>query len=95
MNLYDEKEKILQFINDQEIARKKLETQEKKIKSELEDTEEEIQDFQKEKMAKLNQLDVAVVLKVKQLQNLEPDGNMIEKWRVIREKEIEKKQIEL
>ena len=42
-------------------------------------------------MAKLNQLDVSVVLKVKQLQNLEPDHSMIEKWAVIREKELEKK----
>ena len=42
-------------------------------------------------MAKLNQLDVSVVLKVKQLQNLEPDQSMIEKWAVIREKELEKK----
>lgn len=42
MNLYDEKEKILQFINDLESQRKRLENQEKKIKSELEDTEEEI-----------------------------------------------------
>lgn len=54
MNLYDEKEKILQFITDLENQRKKLENNEKKIKAELEDTEEEIQDFQKEKMAKLN-----------------------------------------
>jgi len=42
MNLYDEKEKILQFINDLESQRKKLEVKEKNIKSELEDTEEEI-----------------------------------------------------
>jgi len=31
-------------------------------------------------MAKLNQLHVAVVLKVKQLQNLRADGNAITKW---------------
>ena len=42
-------------------------------------------------MTKLNQLDVSVVLKVKQLQNLEPDHNMIEKWSQVREKEIERK----
>jgi hypothetical protein len=46
-------------------------------------------------MAKLNQLDVSVVLKVKQLQNLEPDYNLMEKWRQIREKELEAKQQEL
>lgn len=95
MELYTEKEKILQYINDLESSRKKLETQEKRIKSELEETEEEIQDFQKEKMAKLNQLDVSIVLKVKQLQNLESDYNMVDKWRQIREKELETKQLEL
>ena len=42
MNLYQEKEDILAFINDLESQRKKLENQEKKIKAELEDTEEEI-----------------------------------------------------
>lgn len=46
-------------------------------------------------MAKLNQLDVSVVLKVKQLQNLEPDYNMVDKWRQVREKEIEAKQLEM
>jgi len=45
MDLYDEKEKILAFINDLENQRKKLETQERKIKTELEDTEDEIQEF--------------------------------------------------
>lgn len=95
ITLYDEKEDIMQFINNLEQQRKKLEVKEKNIKSELEDTEEEIQDFQKEKMAKLNQLEVSVVLKVKQLQNLEPDYNLVEKWRQIREKEIEAKQMEL
>lgn len=44
-----------------------METQEKRINQELGETEEEIKDFQKEKMAKLNQLDVSVVLKIKQL----------------------------
>lgn len=78
-----------------ENQRKRLENQEKKIKAELEDTEEEIQDFQKEKLAKLNQLDVSVVLKVKQIQNLEPDQNSIEKWTQLREKELEKKHQEM
>jgi len=67
MALYGEKEAIMAFINDLESKRKKLETSEKRIKADLEETEEEIQDFQKEKMAKLNQLEVSIVLKVKQL----------------------------
>jgi hypothetical protein len=44
---------------------------EKRIKNELQNTEDEIQDFQKDKMANLNQLNVSIVLKVKQIQNLE------------------------
>jgi len=47
---------------------------------ELEETEEEIQDFQKEKMAKLNQLDVSVVLKIKQLQNLVMNTEKLKHW---------------
>ena len=61
----------------------------------MEETEEEIQDFQKEKMAKLNQLEVSIVLKVKQLQNLDPDQNFMDKWSQIREKEIEAKHLEM
>jgi hypothetical protein len=52
------------------VQRKRLEKQEERISLDLEETEEEIHDFQKEKMTKLNQLDVSVVLKIKQIQNL-------------------------
>jgi len=65
--LYDNKEKIGIYITDLEGNRKRMETQEKHINLELGETEEEIRDFQKEKMAKLNQLDVSVVLKIKQI----------------------------
>ena len=68
--MYNEKQDILAFINDLEVQRKRLEKQEERISMELEETEEEIHDFQKEKMTKLNQLDVSVVLKIKQIQNL-------------------------
>ena len=57
-----------------------MENKQKNIDADLKDTEEQISDFQKEKMAKLNQLHVAIVLKVKQIQNLVPDGNAISKW---------------
>jgi hypothetical protein len=40
---------------------------EKNIKADLEETEEEIQDFQSEKMSKLNELKVSIVLKIKQI----------------------------
>jgi hypothetical protein len=63
--MYNEKQDILVFINDLEVQRKRLEKQEERISTELDETEEEIQDFQKEKMTKLNQLDVSVVLKIK------------------------------
>lgn len=46
----------------------------------LGETEEEIRDFQKEKMAKLNQLDVSVVLKIKQIQNLTSNGEKYDGW---------------
>jgi len=46
-------------------------------------------------MAKLNQLDVSVVLKIKQMQNLEPDHKMIEKWSQVKEEEVEKRQNEM
>jgi hypothetical protein len=54
LDLYEEKEKILLFISDLDNQRKRLETKERNIKSDLEETEEEIQDFQSEKMSKLN-----------------------------------------
>ena len=91
MDLYEEKDRILQFINELESKRKKLESSEKRIKADLEDTEEEIQDFQKEKMAKINQLNVSVVLKVKQIQNLYPEESAIEKYNKIREQEVQDK----
>jgi hypothetical protein len=67
LQLYDNKEKIGLYITELEGNRRRMETQEKRINQELGETEEEIKDFQKEKMAKLNQLDVSVVLKIKQL----------------------------
>lgn len=91
MDLYEDKEKILQFINDLEVQRKRLENKEKAIKSDLEETEEEIQDFQSEKMSKLNQLQVSIVLKVKQMQNLKYDQHNVEKWEGIRVAEIQAK----
>jgi WD40 repeat protein len=54
LQLYDAKEKIGMFITDLELQRKKMETKEKNCNLELGETEEEIRDFQKEKMAKLN-----------------------------------------
>ena len=70
LDLYEEKEKILQFISDLDNQRRRLENKERAIKSDLEETEEELADFQSEKMAKLNELQVSIVLKVKQIQNL-------------------------
>ena len=72
---------ILQLEND----RRKLESQEKTIDSTLEETEEMIQDFQKEKMDKLNQLKVSVLLKINQIQNLEKNEAEFEKWEKYRE----------
>ena len=63
-----------------------METTEKRINTELTETEEEIKDFQKEKMAKLNQLDVSVVLKIKQVQNLMAEGDKVAQWLDIRQK---------
>jgi hypothetical protein len=39
-------------------------------------------------MAKLNQLQVSVVLKIKQIQNLEHDASAVEKWNKLKEDEI-------
>jgi len=39
-------------------------------------------------MSKLNELKVSVVLKIKQIQNLVPDDNMVQKWQEVREQEI-------
>ena len=72
---------ILQLEND----RRKLEAQEKTIDSTLEETEEMIQNFQKEKMDKLNQLKVSVLLKISQIQNLEKNEAEFEKWEKYRE----------
>ncbi len=73
MKLYEEKLEIEAFIKELEQSRSKLDNEERRIKSDLEATEEEIQDFQKEKMAKLNILKIPIVVKVKQLQNLIPN----------------------
>ena len=62
-----------------------MENKQETIDKELSETEEQIKDFQKEKLAKLNQLHVAVVLKVKQIQNLMEDGNAVYKWYQIRQ----------
>ena len=42
-------------------------------------------------MAKLNELQVSIVLKVKQIQNLEKDNAAAEKWMNIRNDEINAK----
>ena len=86
LQLYDSKEKIGLYINELEQQRRRMETTEKRINTELTETEEEIKDFQKEKMAKLNQLDVSVVLKIKQVQNLMAEGDKVAQWLDIRQK---------
>lgn len=65
---------------------------------ELEETEEEIQDFQKEKMTKLNQLDVSIVLKVKQIQNLiqlnpaiPAEAQLLDKWEHIKQEDASRR----
>ena len=65
-----------------------MEGKQRTIDQELTETEEQIKDFQKEKMAKLNQLHVAVVLKVKQIQNLVADHSAITKWFKIRQDQL-------
>lgn len=42
-------------------------------------------------MAKLNQLDVSVVLKVKQIQNLSSNGEKYSNWQQLRQKQHEEK----
>ena len=67
MDLVVEKDKIQDYILILEQDRMRAEKREKMVTEQLTDTEESIADFQKEKMAKLNQLDVQVVLKIKQI----------------------------
>lgn len=57
-----------------------MESKQKTIDEDLTETEEQIRDFQKEKMAKLNQLGMSVVLKIKQTQNLERDYDACSMW---------------
>ena len=92
LELYEEKTKIICAITELEKSRKGLESKEKSINAELLETEDEIADFQKEKMAKLNQLDVAVVLKIKQIQNLERDEDRVSHWLQIKQQEIAARQ---
>ena len=54
LDLFEDKEKIAATINELQTQSKKLENKQNNIKQELEETEEEIQDFQSEKMSKLN-----------------------------------------
>lgn len=72
LELIEDKTKIRDFIKGLDDKRKKLESQERAIKAELEETEEQIQDFESEKMSTLNELRMAVCLKMKQVQNLVP-----------------------
>lgn len=54
LQLYDSKENIGRVINELELQRQRMEKTEMRINDELKDTEEEIKEFQQEKMAKLN-----------------------------------------
>jgi chromosome segregation ATPase len=54
LQLYDAKEKIGLYITELEVQQKRIWSREKNINLSLGETEEEIKDFQKEKMAKLN-----------------------------------------
>lgn len=65
-----------------------MENKQKNIDADLKDTEEQISDFQREKMAKLNQLHVAIVLKVKQIQNLQANGECVAKWYTLRQEQL-------
>jgi len=67
LDLHDAGEKILTHMHQLESKRKKLDTQSRQIKMNMDETMEEIADFQKEKMAKMNELLVSVVLKVRQI----------------------------
>ena len=80
LELFDRKEKIQIYISDLQNQQRRMESTQKRIDQELAETEEEIADFQKEKMAKLNQLDCSVVLKVKQIQNLIPNPDAVSEW---------------
>lgn len=80
LELHDEKQRISDGIKALEDKRRKLEQYERAIKQDLTETEDEIQDFQSEKMSKLNELRVAIVMKMKQLQNLVPDAVRAEEW---------------
>jgi hypothetical protein len=79
------------YITDLEGQRRRMENREKNINIELGETEDEIKDFQKEKMAKLNQLDVSVVLKIKQIQNLHTNGEKYAEWQKIRQTDVQNK----
>jgi len=60
-------------------------------KAELEETEEQIQDFESEKMSTLNELRMAVCLKMKQLQNLIPVPEKVEEYKAQHEAECRAK----
>jgi hypothetical protein len=61
----------------------------------MDETMEEIADFQKEKMAKMNELLVSVVLKVRQIQNLEEDTKKTAYWYKIKCQEEAERQEKL
>ena len=92
LELFDRKERIQLYISDLQNQQRRMESTQKRIDQELAETEEEIADFQKEKMAKLNQLEVAVVLKVKQVQNLQPNPDAVSNWYRIRQQQLFEKE---
>lgn len=85
LDLYSKRQEIEADIADLHNRCKKLEFKERTVKDQLEETEDDIQDFQKLKMDKLNQLTVSIVLKISQLQNLERNEEECTKWERYRE----------
>ena len=85
LELYSKRQEIESDIAELHTRCKKLEVNERTVKDRLEETEDDIQDFQKLKMDKLNQLQVSIVLKISQFQNLEKDEDEVDKWEKYRE----------
>jgi len=90
MDLVVEKDKIQDYILILEQERMRAEKRERSVTEQLTETEESIADFQKEKMAKLNQLDVQVVLKIKQIQNLIYDQDRVNYWCDFRQNQLQR-----
>lgn len=88
LDIIEEGQKIQKILDELDQQRKLCENRQKEVDKRLKDTLDEIHVFQRDKMRRLNQIEVCVVLALDQIQNLEPNQLRLEYWKEERAKEL-------